>query len=308
MKVNPLIVTLSARDYNTCEYWHEQIDFCDRLLIKNYWMMEGHPIGRKYFLEHPEYTHYIVLAEDLICPPDMVKLLIDDIYEHDFPVVAGLLNVDFTSVSASISFRDMRKIVVRSRHVYQHPSFKDLLLGKHGFPFVNVTFQGDALASYRRDIVKRLTFKPYNYISDKVRKIYFACNKPFGHMFDLQKCIELLDMGVPIVVDLRIMLMHFAFGASVFNFAHLPRTATLIRADGTREVIKEDEPYRNGEYKPEQRVRRKLSKEEFRRIFHGTPRKIKKSEVVPEKPLKESSEEPADSSEDSRTVLDHDGG
>jgi len=294
VKVNPLIVTLSARDYNTCAYWREQIDFCDRLLIKNYWMMEGHPIGRKYFLEHPEYTHYIVIAEDVICPPDMVKLLIDDIYDHDFPVVAGVLNVDFTSISASISFRDMRKIVVRSRQVYKHPNFKDLLLGKHGFPFVNVTFQGEAIASYRRDIVKKLSFKPYSYISDKVRRIYFGCTKPFGHMFDLQKGLELLDMGIPCVVDLRIMVMHFAFGASVLNFAHKPRVVTLTRADGTKKILKEDPPYRSTEYKPEKRVGRKLSREEFQRIFHGTPRKgiktIKKSEVVPEDGLNESSE------------------
>ena len=283
MKVNPLLVTLSCRDYNTCKYWREQLTFVDRLEIKNYWMMQGHPIARDYFLKHPEYTHLIQLAEDVICPPSMFLRLIDDIYKYDFPVIAGVLNVDFRSEFASISFRDLRRVVVRSREVYKHPSFRDLLQGKHGFPFVDVTFQGEALASYRRDIVKKLTFKPYTYIQDAVRRRYFACYEKFGLMFDLQKNLELLDLGIPIKVDLRIILMHFAFGAGVFNFAHLPRTVTLYRNDGTKEIIKADEPYTDKEVEIKEVVKRKMSRAEWYRKFHGSKEAVIKAIVKEEK-------------------------
>ena len=276
MKVNPLLVTASIRNFEPHNWWREQIDFCDRLLLKNYWHMDLHPIARNFFLEHPEYTHYVVLAEDVIVTPDMVGLLIDDIENNDFPVIAGILNVDFTHDTASISFRDLRKIVVRSREVYKHPSFKPIVLKQYGFPFFEVKFQGNALVSYRRDVFKKLSFKPYRYVKDAVRLNYFGCDKPFGIMFDLQQCLDLLNLGIPIIVDVRLMVMHFAFGHSVINFAHLPRRVTLFKKDGTEEIIRRERPYRSKEFKPKKAVRKKLTREEFRRTFIGTPKKIKK--------------------------------
>ena len=274
--INPLIITGSIRDFNVCAYWREQIDFYDRLEFKNYWFQDLYPFARNYFLEHDEYTHYVICAEDVIVTPDMVSLLIDDVRDHDFPVIGAVLNVDFAHDHAAISFRDLRKIVVRSREVYKHPSFKDLTLSKYGFPFVEVTFQGNALVSFRRDVVEKMTFKPYRFIQDSLRRNYFGCNEPFGIMYDLRMCNEIRNMGIRIVVDLRLIVMHFAFGASVINFAHKPRKVTLYRKDGTQEVLRRDPPYMEKPYEPKKVVRKKLTREEFRRAFIGEPKRPKR--------------------------------
>ena len=215
MKV--LAVTMSVRDFLPCQYWNEQVDEVDKILYKNFWHMEAHELSKKFFLEH-DYTHYLFLAEDIIVPPEYVKLIIRDAEEKGFPVVAGYSNVDFIDGGhANISFTDLRKTRVYYRQQYNHPLIKDVFLGKYGFPFVNVTFQGNGLTLIERSVVERLSFRPYAYRMDYDSRRRFKCNKPFGIMHDLQMCLEMLNMNVPIVIDARLFCPHFAFGADVIS-------------------------------------------------------------------------------------------
>jgi len=70
------------------------------------------------------------------------------------------------------------------------------------------------------------------------------CNKPFGIMFDLQMCNELLDMNVPIMVDVRLFCPHFAFGLGVINLKGKERTVSFYDSSkGEWSVLERLPPY-----------------------------------------------------------------
>ena len=68
---------------------------CDKLYIRYYPYPEPHRIARKFFLEHPEYTHLIIHPNDIIITKaDYLKLL-DDLQRYPFlEVISGVMNVD----------------------------------------------------------------------------------------------------------------------------------------------------------------------------------------------------------------------
>ena len=241
--VKVLGVTMSCRDFLPSLYWINQIDFIDRLLIKNYWHEEGHSFVKDFFMKHDEYTHLLFLCEDSLKTPDMVKLIIKDAEENDFPVVAGYSNIDFSHEHANISFKDLRKIKVSDRRQYEHPKLKDVVLGKYGFPFIKVTFQGNTLALYRRDIVEQLSFKPYKRIFDRARRERFFADKPLGIMFDLQMCNEVLDLGYDIIVDVRLNTLHYGFGLDVIDFSGKERYIDFIPVKGEPIRLETKPPY-----------------------------------------------------------------
>ncbi len=242
MKV--LAVTMSVRDYKPCEYWRNQIDFVDKIEYKNFWHMEAHSLSKKFFLEH-DYTHYLFLAEDIIVLPEHVKLILKDAEENSFKVVAGYCNIDYIDGGkANISFTDLRRFRVYSRSQYNHPSLYDVLTGKYGYPFFNATFQGNCLTLIERSVVEQLSFKPYMYKMDYESRNRFMCNMPFGIMFDLQMCNELLNLGVPITVDARLFTPHFAFGLGVINLKGKSRTIKFFDSkNGVWKLLEELPPY-----------------------------------------------------------------
>lgn len=206
---------MSVRDFILCSYWYNSVDSTDKLYIKNFRHDEAHNIAKKFFLEH-DYTHFLFLTEDIIVTPEHIRLIEEDIMLHDFPVLCGWSNVDHTSEYANISFYDMRKTNVSFRQQYRHPLIRDIVHGAYGTDFIQVKFQGNVLACYRRDVVEKLSFKPYKYVSHPQ---YAKCFGQASHgiMFDLQMCNELLDMGIPITCDVRLFAPHFAFGLNVIN-------------------------------------------------------------------------------------------
>ena len=299
MKANPLGVTMGIRDFKPAKYWIRKIDFIDRLEIWNFWHEEAHKMARDFFLEHDEYTHFLFLSEDVIQTPEMVKLLIQDVETYNFPVVMGLSNIDSTHEDVNISLRDLRRVVVSSRNTYKHPKLRQVVLGDLGFPFIKVKFCGNTLAMYRRDVVEKLSFKPYKRILDQVRRERFCADRPFGIMFDLQMCNELAKLRIPIVVDARCLVMHFAFGASVIDLRGKKRYVGFYGKDGTYKRILEKEPYPTI-VEPRARARRVFkSREEYRKWFYESFIKKRRGGRGNTGELEQASEESANASEHS---------
>lgn len=54
--------------------------------------------GRKFFLEHPEYTHLAVLPDDLLVYPADVEQLVKDVEEFpDYDIISGICNFAYSN-------------------------------------------------------------------------------------------------------------------------------------------------------------------------------------------------------------------
>jgi hypothetical protein len=195
--------TAGVRWFPLCKYWIDQIIFLDKLLVKYYDHEEAFSIIRNFFLEHKEYTHLLIYAEDVLATPDAVKLLIKDAEEYNYPVVTGWFNFDFKRDWTAISTKDLsrERIVLAEQYNFLRPV--DMLF--YDSPFILVTFTGMPLIIIRRDVVEKVTFKPYSYTHDKILGTYMKR----GTMFDLQFCLECKQLGIPIVLDKRVFAVHF---------------------------------------------------------------------------------------------------
>lgn len=243
MNCNPLAVHMGIRDFKPVQYWTQQLNFVDKLMIRNYMHDEAHQIARSYFLEHPQYSHFFYINEDGFFTPDHVRLLMKDVEEQDYPVVSGWSDIDHSHPHGNISFRDMKNLVVRGREVYQHPNITDLALGKHGFPIVKVWFMGTTLAMIKREVVEKLSFGAYTQMDARYVERMFGVRRSFGIMQDFQFCLECCRLEIPIYVDLRCLSFHMTQPIGSWSVRGQPRTVTLISKDGTNRKIREDEPY-----------------------------------------------------------------
>jgi hypothetical protein len=241
--MNPLGVTMGFRDFKPCRYWLSQINTIDRLETSNYEHGEAHQIAKEFFLSNPQYSHFLFLSEDNIITPNHVKLVMEDIQQFPNAVVCGYSNIQWNVDGANISFHNLCNIVVVGREVYEHPKIEDVVIGKFGFPFIKVWFQGCTLAGIPKNVVEKLSFKPYRYMRPEDAFRLFKIKKQWGIMQDLQMSKELDALGVPVICDLRLFVPHFTQNPTSWDFRGKLRTVMLYRKDGTTEKIREDEPY-----------------------------------------------------------------
>lgn len=272
VKVNPLGVTMSCRDIKICEFWLEQIDFIDRLLIKNYLHGNAHRIANKFFTEHSEYTHYLLLNEDVIHTPSMVKRIIQDVVEKDFPVVCGYCNWDWKRGIVNLSNTDLRKCRLHSWQNYKFIKKDDILRGKLSYPFAKVFHQGLTMTMIRRDVFLKHPIRKYTvFRTPYVRKVFKLRDGKEG-MFDTQMSIDMANARIPIVVDLRLMEMHMGDTIFMIDFTHKPRFVKFYSKQGHARIIRQDKPFAEkfpsrmlGVRRPTQRAR--FNRKQFHEKF-----------------------------------------
>jgi len=243
MAVNVLGVTMGFRDFKPSRYWLSKINVVDRLEITNYEHGEAHLIAKQFFLDNPQYSHFLFLCEDNVIANDHVELIIEDVEAYPDLVIGGYSNVDFNHDVANISFRNMRNLVVGGREVYQHPKIEDVVKGKFGFPFIKVWFHGTTLMCIPRRVMEKLTFKPYRFMRSEDAFRLFKVKRPWGIMQDFQICKELDLLGVPIFCDVRLFIPHFTENPTSWDFRGKPRTVIFYGKNGETRKIREDEPY-----------------------------------------------------------------
>jgi hypothetical protein len=140
-------------------------------------------------------------------------------------VVSGWINYDLRHDWISFNFKDMRKEKCIMQIKYQFPSIEYVLKHDLKDPFIEVFYQGMGLTLIRRDIVEKVSFKPYAYSIKKLGSKWFKS----GSMFDLQFAIELADLGIKNIIDLRVFAFHLGYTGPLskgslnwcwFNYIH----------------------------------------------------------------------------------------
>jgi hypothetical protein len=84
--MKPLIFVPSPRDLPEFNEATAKLKY-DKIWLKYYNEDDAYRLGSFWFLQHPEYTHFIILPDDLIVTPDDIEQLMKDTEEHD--VISG---------------------------------------------------------------------------------------------------------------------------------------------------------------------------------------------------------------------------
>ena len=91
--IRPLLMMPSPRDIPDVVKWWPQIQH-DKFVVKYKNQITAYTESKKFFLEHPEYTHIIVCPDDLEVTPEGVKQLLDDIRDFGYQTISGYCNID----------------------------------------------------------------------------------------------------------------------------------------------------------------------------------------------------------------------
>ena len=242
--VNPLAVVMSVRDFPIAFYWIRKAcreNNVDLLIVKNYPHDIAHQKSREFFLKHEEYTHMIIVNEDTIVTPSHLKLLLEDLEEYDYPVIGGYcFPVSKRYPKTNLTKKNMRNIRVVFANQYDFYDLEEVITWSLDTPVEEFYFNGLTLTAIRRDIVKEIGFKPYKYIND--RTLGFWVRR--GIMFDLQFSNDLYDKGIKLMVDKRLLVLHFGNTRNLINLRGKKPYVKLIKSDGEEIVIEEGRPYK----------------------------------------------------------------
>jgi len=201
------------KESNLFWHWANRVDFVDKLIIKNHMIHEAHQIGMEYFFSHPEYDYYIISTDDVLGTPYHIRLLLEDEEEHKFPVVSGWISIDPQKNGlAALTVKPCHPNVAKTRkavpHDYHFIPVKDVLLEKHGYPFIKAWFNAIALNLVRRETLKEVPYRPFTTQHDRLCIPPTTNKQGRGVMFDLQFAFDCASKKIPIKVDTRIFLLH----------------------------------------------------------------------------------------------------
>lgn len=171
----------------------------------NFNEVDAYNTCRQFFLDHTEYTHMAVLPDDLLVDVRHVEKLLDDLIEHDYPVLSGICNFamstkNFFNNMAAIDYKNygavselsktgrfnyFKQIMSRDRYKQIKEEMKDkpnriIRVALSNFPFTII----------RRDVVE---------------KIQFGANLMGVDTVFFQSCI---NQNIPTYADLDVEMLH----------------------------------------------------------------------------------------------------
>jgi hypothetical protein len=86
--IKPLVFIPSPRDLSEFASATKLLPY-DKLWVKYYPEIHAYYHARNWFLDHEEYTHLIILPDDLIVKPEHIERLLDDITIEGCDVISG---------------------------------------------------------------------------------------------------------------------------------------------------------------------------------------------------------------------------
>ena len=181
--IKPILIIWTPRDgIPEVKEAFSKIDYVDKLWLKFFDKPCVLAETKKFFTQHKEYTHMIIVLDDEVCPPDSVKILIKTLLQYDLPVLCGCFNYCNTGLDKKpyctwCERKEPHKLLNVSFKPIDFEAFQRAKLGCDGqamidsFHFVSeewrlqnpiihqVWFQGFPLTVIRRDIYEKIGFK-----------------------------------------------------------------------------------------------------------------------------------------------------
>jgi len=213
--MKPLLVVFKAREIPQFLEALGKIQ-CDKLIMEYYPQEEAYFESRKWFLEHKEYTHFIIIPDDLVVTPEVFDLIA---YAPDFPSISGWCNntalktenkvpFDAPDVDTNISRYSPPGEPKRGRYAeYRWMTIAEAeKLQKQGIIGLSVLHQGFALTRLSRELVEQIPFRSAE-----------------GCCIDTCLSIDLLKARIPQYVDMRARCFHIAYQYSQINVGIKPK-------------------------------------------------------------------------------------
>jgi hypothetical protein len=204
-KIKPLIFIPSPRDIAEFSESVSRLSNYDRYWVKYTPEVDAYAKARKFFLEN-NYSHFVILPDDLVVTPKQIDSLIQDINEKDYEVISGITNVDIRQVNYGkyCVSRQLPRIEVLTEQSYDWFTEyeRQSYLNFHKMPILRVKHIGFPLTFIRRDIVKKLQFKAL--------AKYNCC-------LDVQFSYDCHSLGIPIFIDIRIVGKHLKRRDGVYD-------------------------------------------------------------------------------------------
>ena len=205
MEMKALIGIPSPRDIESFAKSTKLLDFCDKIWIK-YMEPEkkAYDLIRNYFLANSEYTHLVILPDDLIVTVAQFKSLMKSVQDFDYPVLGGVANIDATPNGMNFFSMSFNMI-----HADRNKRFAKLVtkteldeLAKGGI--VRVLWSGFPCMFIRRDVVEKIEFNNDGKYIEGLDGFHGCCA-------DTVFCYECYQNKIRIHVDPRIIMPHLRF-------------------------------------------------------------------------------------------------
>lgn len=215
---NIILCIPSPRDIPQVIESFNNVDNVDKLWVKYYTPeQEAYEEIRNWFIQHKEYTHLTLLADDCLLKPEYIDLLRTGIQKHNFPVLTGFGNVNLTD-KAHINTLSFDEIPIE-RHK-RGDSFSSLLRDNDMFSqngscnygiYLKVKWAGFGLTTIKREIVESLVFEDDSRWNGGPLKS--------GCCMDTAYCYKLNKSKIPIYADSRIKVHHLKYNdASLMDY------------------------------------------------------------------------------------------
>ena len=225
MNFNPLIGYWHSVDLQQVKDGLNSIP-CDKVQVSYYDYPYPHRLVEKYFREHKEYTHLILVPNDLVYDVTNFEKTKKAILENDYPVLCGLCNVDLKQ------YKDFWNVVLKlpelsyieRRYRWLAESTRQALL-LHGSHFILVGFAGFPATCVRRDVFDSVKINIFN--DDIKTKEAPIWETKGGYSNDLIFCHNLHDVGIPTICDLENTMLHFRYTGEKQN-GKKPAKVTFI--------------------------------------------------------------------------------
>jgi hypothetical protein len=197
-RFNPLVALPSPRDIPEVK---EAVDLClsglDRVWFK-YWPQSTEPYKhiRDYFLKRTQYTHLIILPDDLVVNVVGVTKLLLTAYAAptQYTVLMGNCSVTYGSLVFAITHN--LPSLERYGRTYHWWTLRDLEACPTNI--MKVQHCGTPFAILAREVVEQVSFK-----NDKEWN-----NDTVGFSEEVVLSHELHDLGIPIYVDTSVIFTH----------------------------------------------------------------------------------------------------
>lgn len=212
--INPILIIWSPRRIAEVAQAFSKIDYVDKIWFKYFTKPQVLEQTKKFMATHREYTHLILVLDDVICPPDSVKSLLENLLVYDFPVVSSCFNFCNCWMYGikgctwcmegkphpyiNITLDPLPKKAIRDKNP-KREDYKFLTEEwRQTHPIIKqVWFEGFGLAVIRRDVYEKIGLRCW------IPALNFTSDVPWA--------VDLENADIPQFCDFRIKLHHRAF-------------------------------------------------------------------------------------------------
>jgi len=224
----PLLCSPSPRNIPEVLEAHRRLPY-DKLYAKYFIEGDAYWHLRNFFLKSKEYTHMILIPDDLVVLPQDMEQLWYDLQEYDYPILSGMCNVDLDTMRDYFSItenlphpvRPLKKVDDPERRrwwgwrwyawfnseMIKKEQIRQAAMTGYRHPIFRVMHSGFALQCLRRDVVEKISF-----VTDAADN---AMPQAECSSVDIMFSNSCALANIAIMVDPRIKMLHLRHGGPV---------------------------------------------------------------------------------------------